>query len=497
MVFETMTTPNPRFSPSCPKAGLTVLSLALLLFGVGCQAPDPPRLPQKGRAEFSSDYGPLNEGFEWAKAQALAYAFEGDPVGKWFEAALPGREAFCMRDVSHQALGAMALGLREHTKNMFRKFAVNISPSRDWASYWEINRYDEPAPVDYRSDEDFWYNLPANFDVIRSMYEVYEWTGDQDYLEDPDLLAFYQHSLTDYVAAWDQDGDGFMESPPENGIRGIPTYWEGDGPRAETGADLVAAQFAAGRAYGEILRLRGEREAAEPFEAAARRLQRIYNEEWWNPQAARFYTAILPDGSFDDSPLPLGQLYPLYFGIVEEGPRREAMVGRLPDGGMVELNAYFPEILYRNGEYDRAFGSLMAQLDPSLERRDYPEVSFTAVGHIVAFFMGVRPRASEAVLETKSRLTDRVRWAHVNHLYVLSNEISLRHDGRVWSHLWNESGGPLAWRAVFQGSHRTLMVNGEETAAESRRVPGEGEESWVEVEVGPGEVVVVGVGERS
>jgi hypothetical protein len=60
---------------------------------------------------FESSDPRLVEGFKWAKQQALAYAFDGDPVGPWCEAALPGREAFCMRDASHQGVGAHALGL--------------------------------------------------------------------------------------------------------------------------------------------------------------------------------------------------------------------------------------------------------------------------------------------------------------------------------------------------------------------------------------------------
>lgn len=492
-----MTTGTSTSSPTHPGPMPALFLLALLLLGAGCRASDAPLILEKGRVDFISSYGPLQEGFHWAKAQALAYSFEGDHVGKWFEAALPGREAFCMRDVSHQALGAMVLGLQDHAENMFRKFAANISASRDWASYWEINRYDRPAPVDYRSDEDFWYNLPANFDLIQSMYRVYEWTGDPEYLEDPVFLAFYHHSLTDYVATWDRDGDGIMESLPENGIRGIPTYWEGGGPRAAAGADLMAAQFAGNRDYARILRLRGEEETAEAFETAAVRLRRLYNEVWWNADEERFYTAILPDGSFDDSPLPLGQLYPLYFGVVEPGPRREKMVAELPDGGMVELDAYLPEILYLNGAYDRAFRALMAQLDPSLERREYPEVSFTALGHIVGSLMGVRPRASEGVVETKSRLTDKVRWTEISHLPVFNNEIMIGHDGRLSSHLRNEFGPRLTWRAVFQGTHWTLVVNGEERQAVHRVAPGEGRESWVEVDVGPGEEVVVGVRQRS
>jgi hypothetical protein len=473
-------------------AAVTLLSGQLLVL----PTPGRAQLPAQGQVEFTSSHEGLNRGFSWAKGQALAYAFEGDPVGMWFEAALPGREAFCMRDVSHQAQGAMALGLQAHTKNMFRKFAESISPARDWAGYWEINRYDEPAPVDYRDDEDFWYNLPANFDVIQAIYRVFEWTGDADYLNDPAFLDFYRHSLTDYVQAWDPNGDGFMESPPENGIRGIPTYWEGEGPRALTGADLVAAQFAANRAFARILALRGEGGEGDTFEAAARRLEEIYNREWWNPETQRFYTAILPDGTFDASPLPLGQLYPLYFGIVREGPRRQAMVENLPDGEMVELNAYFPEVLYRNGHYDGAFRSLLVQLDPELARREYPEVSFTAVGHIVTFLMGIQPLASQGVIETKSRLTDEVDWAEVIHLPVGTNEISVKHVGGEESRLRNESGEALTWRAVFAGRHPMVTVNGRTLAPGHRQRDGEGDESFVELTVAAGEEVVVRVGER-
>ena len=68
----------------------------------------------------------LVEAFSWAKQQASVYAFEGDAVGPWFEAALPGREAFCMRDASHQAMGAHALGLQPHVRNMLRRFASEI-----------------------------------------------------------------------------------------------------------------------------------------------------------------------------------------------------------------------------------------------------------------------------------------------------------------------------------------------------------------------------------
>ena len=123
---------------------------------------------------------------QWAKEKALSYAHDdSDPVGFWYEAALPNREAFCMRDVSHQSVGAEILGLSKHNRNMLLKFAQNISESKDYASYWEIKRYNQPAPVDYESDRDFWYNLPANFDLIFTMNRLFEWTQDSTYIEHP------------------------------------------------------------------------------------------------------------------------------------------------------------------------------------------------------------------------------------------------------------------------------------------------------------------------
>ncbi|NLY60215.1 MAG: hypothetical protein GX054_01715, partial [Clostridiales bacterium] len=108
----------------------------------------------KGKVCFYSDNKQLEKGFNWAKSQALEYVFEGDLVGDWYEAALPDRAAFCMRDVSHQSTGGQVLGLAGHNKNMLLKFAQGIAESRDYCSFWEIDKFYRPAPVDYTSDED-------------------------------------------------------------------------------------------------------------------------------------------------------------------------------------------------------------------------------------------------------------------------------------------------------------------------------------------------------
>ncbi|HSG09479.1 MAG TPA: alpha-galactosidase [Longimicrobiales bacterium] len=459
--------------------------------------------PSPGRIELRSSFAPLQDGFAWAKTQSLAYAFDrGDPVGPWYEAALPGREAFCMRDVSHQLTGGLALGLMPHTRNMLAKFAASIAESRQWAGYWEIDRLDRPAPVDYRSDADFWYNLPANFDVVDAAERAYAWTGDRTYVDDPAFREFYRRSLSDYVAAWDPDGDGVQESGAEAGYRGIPTYWEGEGPRALTGGDLVAAQYAANRAYAAILRA-GRHAAggdgdpdlgeADRVEAEAARLRRLYNDGWWNETLGRFQTAEIAGEAFDTTLIPLLQILPVYYGIVEPGPRRERLLDAMPRGKIVEVNVYLAEAFYRAGRNESAFAALMEQMDPALPRREYPENPFTAVGTSVRWLAGVEPRASEGVVETLPRLPSEVGWVELEHVPTFAGEIGVRHDGNGSSRFTNEGETPVRWRAAFHGRHAQLSVDGATTRAAVRVREDGGAESFVELLVAPGQGVAVTV----
>jgi hypothetical protein len=73
---------------------------------------DAPQKPPEGTLEFASSDTALVEGFRWAKAQALAYRRDSPAIGPWYEAALPGRNAFCMRESS------FALGYARSTENV-------------------------------------------------------------------------------------------------------------------------------------------------------------------------------------------------------------------------------------------------------------------------------------------------------------------------------------------------------------------------------------------
>jgi hypothetical protein len=467
---------------------------------------------------FETSDANLASAFAWARQQALAYVFSGDPVGEWYEAALPGREAFCMRDVSHQSMGAQALGLAKYTLNMLKAFAANLSDSKDWCSYWEINRYGRPAPVDYVDDARFWYDLPANFDVLDDCYRMYLWTGDLTYLNDGAMANFYDRTVSDYVLRWGLDLDQVMTRARIMNVRGefnrldkfqasrgIPGYEEADRSYV-VGVDLLASEYAAYRAYSRIAAFRGNYAAADRYAKKARAVGDFVNTAWWDGSSGHFYALV------DDNHHLQGRsgVDVLYYGVAEEGPKAEAALRdleatiRANPSGPVELESHYPEVLYRYGAPGPAYSEIMDLARKGRYRREYPEVSFSVVGAIVTGLMGITIEAPseqsptdsnylEAVVKTLPSLTSDTAWAHISNLPVRSNRISVTHQANNKTVLTNQTGPALVWRASFRGAHETLLVNGQAAKASRGREPSGGATSWVELPVGAGETVKVEV----
>ncbi|UCD48529.1 MAG: hypothetical protein JSW27_13455 [Phycisphaerales bacterium] len=457
------------------RGSFVVLFLACMLLPVGTAASEGPDSP----LTLSSSDAQLVTCFDWAKGQALHYVRAGDPVGLWYEAALPGREAFCMRDVSHQAAGAHALGLAAHTRNMLRKFAVNISESKDWCSYWEINRYDKPAPVDYTSDKEFWYNLPANFDVLDACYRMYLWTHDRTYLEDPAFVAFYEHTLTDYVERWAlgldkvlerarfMNRDSFDRRKSHQSCRGIPSYHEGTPGQTRLGIDLLAFQAAACRSYGLMLRSRGDDAGAVVYLMRAVEIMRFIEEHFWNETERCFNELLLTDGRH-----VVGggmRVYALYADALRSPEKIERTLQSLIEGQRIniELGSHYPEVFYRYGAHEEAYRWLLQLSDPGTRRREYPEVSFAVIGAIVGGLMGIEPLNAEGRLWTLARLTDATAWAKISNLPVHGNVIDVRHNGAKETVLTNRAGTTVTWFARFYGSSGRLTLDG--TPVETHR----------------------------
>lgn len=464
----------------------------------------------KSALEFTSSDQRLMQSFEWAKSQAMAYVFSGDPVGLWYEAALPGREAFCMRDVSHQSMGAHALGLAAYTHNMLHLFAKNISESKNWCSYWEIDRNNRPAPVDYQSDAAFWYNLPANFDVLDSSYRMYLWTGDLSYIEDPVFVNFYGRTMNDYVKQWDLAPDRIMmrqrwlfplteeERREQQGAskfrRGIPGYNESDRTYV-VGIDLLATQYAAYRDYAEIELMRGDTATSEEASAHASAVKNLINSTWWNAKESHFYSALDQNHHLKGRDAAAV----LYRDAADDDLKMKSALAdlltavqhRSPCG--VEGESHDAEILYRYGAPDAAYKIILDLTAPGHCRQEYPEVSYSVIGAITTGLMGVDivPSPSRAI-QTLSALTHQTDWAQIGNLPIGRNSVQIRHNGLRETVFTNQSGPALIWQAAFPGTYSQLLVNGKRVKAHSekeRLTP----ISWVRVPVGAGDTVHVAV----
>ncbi|NUU59834.1 hypothetical protein [Paenibacillus agri] len=445
-----------------------------------------------GAVTFQSSDKDLNEGFVWAKRQALEYAHFGeDAVGLWYEAALPEREAFCIRDVMHHSTGAAVLGLRYHTKNMIMRFAENIAESRDWCTYWEITKDNVPAPVDYENDADFWYNLPANFDIIHTSWRQYEWTGDDCYLNDSQLQKFFELTLNEYTKTWDKDGDGILEYYPEYGRRGLATFNEA-GLHPLLGGDMIGSQVAGYRSFAQLARLRGLAEVAQQYDNKADELEQRYEKDWWNEGKDRFYGAMLQDRSFVKVYHAEGNFLPLYYGSIGN---REKLNKALEDVKInrvanVEGKTYLPDIFYRYGENEEAFKELKELVDPSLDRRDYPEVSYCVVGSVAAGLMGIAGDGA-SVISTLPRLAQSLEWAELGDVPILDRTITVKHKGNTESAVTLQAGKPFVWKAAFPGHVDTLYYNGKGVAAKQETTVGGEQVSYITVDIAEGETHVV------
>ncbi|MBD5161901.1 MAG: hypothetical protein HDT14_07835 [Oscillibacter sp.] len=402
-----------------------------------------------GAIMFRCGESRLEAGFQWAKEQALHYVHDQGAAGPWYEAALPGRNACCMRDVSHQAAGAHFLGLDAHNKNMLRRFAQSMAESRDYCCFWEITGDGRPAPEDYVDDRDFWYNLPANYDVLDACWRMYCLTGDGDYRDDPDFQAFYDHTVKEYTAVWDHDGDGVPDRDLQ-GIhrRGIPSYDERKGmEEMSVAADLIAAQYRGYRSYAQLRGLTGA--GAAEWEEKAEQLAGLLATKWYDKAERRFYGTMDRAGKMFPA---LGSPHLLaYFDAVRDEEQRLTLLDQIDAIGragiIVELMSHYPEIFFRHGQPDRGLYWLEQLLDPSLPRREYPEVSFAAVGAYVTGLMGISGDAASRTLYTSGQLPAAVGAASLENCPLFGGTIDLTYQDRS-VRLRNCTGAPLRWRGM-------------------------------------------------
>jgi len=406
--------------------------------------------------------------FNWARETSLSFVgLDRDPVGPWYEAALPKREAFCIRDVCHQCIAAEILGLSRHNLNMFTKFVENISEAKDYCSYWEINRYNQPAPVDYSSDQDFWYNLNANFDLIDACYKLYQWTGNKTYIEDKAFDKFFQLTLNQYVERWQLQPDKIMDRPALMNLkpgtikykfaRGLPSYDESQDDLTVS-SDLLAMILNAFRTYSQILKLRGEEKLSGQYLKRAMQYEELLDKLWWDENSKTYFSFYKADKKVYHGGIN-GPLFLLWYQAVKNPDRIKSTLQELLKAPVqIEGLSYLPVLFYRYGYHQEGYEFLTRIY--TNERRLYPEASSGVIEGIVRGMMGVESEASENRITTCPRLLPGTRWALVENIPVFVGLITVRQEANNQTTLINNSAKEFIWRVVFPGFSPEIKVEG-------------------------------------
>jgi hypothetical protein len=453
---------------------------------------------------FTSTNTSLQQSFEWAKQQALTYTRpSAGSMGPWYEAALPGRNAFCMRDVSHQTEGAAALGLYAANRNMLGLFAQSAAKERDWAAYWEIDGNGRPSPADYLSDTDFWFNLPANFDVLDAIVRMWRWTGDDAYRDGPAFQRFFRITMGDYLKAWQLMPDTILKRPrianqrqTEGRFvhsRGIPSYTEVSRDFI-LGTDLLASEYRAIQSFHEIAATASDRKLAQQMQPTAEAIQSLLERIAWSKTQNHYLGTIRANLTGAGS----GDALVLYFNAAKNPAHIRGALDYLSSPQYwqhinIEEETYVPLTLFRYGRNDAAYQVLADLSSPQKARREYPEVSYSVIEALVSGVMGVQPAHKDDAFDvlTLSRLpTDHDR-ATLSGLSIRRNQLYITHTGKSSTRLKNMSGPPVRWRAAFPGAISRLHVDGKTVAANHSISAGGAATSWTDVTVPSGATRVV------
>jgi hypothetical protein len=407
-----------------------------------------------------------------------------------------------MRDVAHQTTGAAALGLYSQNRNMLERFAAAVSSSRDWAGYWEIDEAGNPSRADYIDDNDFWYNLPANFDILDSIVRMWRWTGDDTYLTAPAFDRFFQ-STTPYELRWGLQPAAVLQRPRLMNQRiskgkfvldrGIPSYSEGR-TDFHVGTDLLAAEFRAFESLRDIHLSHHDIVRAQQDGRTADQILYLIDHNAWSEKDHHFIGFFSRDGNKHGA----GDAMVLYFGATKDQHHIQQALLYISSVNYwrnigIEEESYLPQTFYRYGADDAAYAVILDLTRADKKRRDYPEVSFSVIGAIVTGTMGINVTDTEgyALISSIARLPKSSDNALLCGLRIENTLIDIRHNGNRSSSLTNRSGPTVRWRAEFAGRAPILVVNGHRVRSTISYKTGRAPVSWVITEVARGATMVV------
>ncbi len=463
--------------------------------------------------QITSDNKTLEETFNWAVNKTDQFVMTGktgvlnksesNPRGTGTAKYIPSywagyydRTAFYGRDFVHQAVGGQLVGLTEENFNMFKTFAKNATEEQKWYAPWAFNFDGSIYSLDYKSPTNFVREVPAQFELVEKAYKQYQWSGDERYINDPDLWNFYTKVMTDFVEMHDTNGNGVAEGTGGGIFQGTCSYNERGGEPLLEAGDSIGSQYQATLAYAGMLEARGEKdEAAKWFQKAAD-LKKYFNEEWSVKVGSEntYVRALGTDnmtkytgwGKENSWFMPMKQ-------ITAPGERTDGYLDmiseRLGDGigsnssapNNIEAYTYLPDTFFpynRNEEAWKWMQYIASVKDNPHERPsqgtngDYPEISFTWVSSTIEGLMGVQADAAKNMVTTAAHLPKEIGFIDATSIHFADHYLDVRHDGLTKTTVHNEAEKTLNWEAQFYGEYDYILCNGKYIPAKKKQVNG-------------------------
>ncbi len=437
---------------------------------------------------LKSSHAGLNQTFSWAVDKALSYVQTGKsgPIdrhersqgvaGKTYEpsywAGYTFRTAYYSRDFCHQAAGAQLLGLKTENFTMLQRFAATSTARRKWFPLWAINFDGSPFKLDWDSDNSFVREVPAVFELVEQCWQQYLWTGDKRYITDETLVRFCRKAMSDFIKLHDtRRPNGIAEGTGTGDIfKGSATYNEvhSDNPLVEAG-DGIACQYRAHLAFANILRARGERPAATKEQARAETLREHFNTVWSRQSGSDNIVRGYDKAGQPQTDWGLENTWFMPMkGIVNAGPRLDRLMDlirtRMDDPktrpSNIEATSYIPDVFFARGDRESAWKWMENIHKAPASARDYPEISFTVISHVICGLLGVIPDAPRKQLITQSHLPAAIGEISAENISIGDARFTVSHTGLNSSAVTLTVGAKtFTWLARFPGRHAELTIN--------------------------------------
>ncbi|GLH72763.1 hypothetical protein GETHLI_12650 [Geothrix limicola] len=447
-----------------------------------------------------------------ASAPLAAYWGTYAPASTFMNNPSRGRECFCSRDISHSTAGAHLLGLDKENFTMMYWYAAGANANGatpgaggygniGWPK-WSYSFYGDPFYMD--SD---WRELAMPFDVASRMWNLFRWTGDSRYLNDPEIRKYQLGLHTSFAQLADADkteaeksvGKTFNDLQDQNG-NGIAeehiqlaTYWEQAADNFIEASDSFGYQVQSMQNLGKALLYQGDSSGQAYLDKAAA-LRQKFHDQWYDWTVHRYIRGFDTAGNYSTTWGHESSLLVSHTGLGDLGAR-DALhtewihTSTYLDPTNIESTTYYPEAMFNYGRSELGWYWLKYDM---YSGSPYPEVSYVMVANIVNGMMGVQGQMEANTVRTLPRLTDEVPWVEVANIPVGQNKLKVRHDGNTKTTVTNTTGAAITWQASFYGFESSLEVDNVSTATQSMDLNGR-QVVYVNVTLAPGQTSVVQV----